>query len=280
MAEYTSDMQSFKAQLSLLEFDPNIELIMNQFTHSTPSAINTSNSNINNLMVFPNFNFTSQIPQFQSNLEDNFRGFSRNDNKNVAPEFAPVQENNSCNSKKRVARHEVEGCSSNSSPQASGSGNKGKNSSGALKRSRSSEKEGEKPSDVVHVRARRGQATDSHSLAERVRRGKINEKIKCLQDIVPGCHKTMGMAVMLDEIINYVQSLQNQVDFLSMKLTAASTFQDFNSHADAFEQLQRAMAYEAQKMQRVVKRGNEEVGSTEFGPLDHSFGSYPTLPYN
>lgn len=31
-----------------------------------------------------------------------------------------------------------------------------------------SEEEDEKPRDVVHVRARRGQATDSHSLAERV----------------------------------------------------------------------------------------------------------------
>lgn len=45
-----------------------------------------------------------------------------------------------------------------------------------------------------------------------VRREKINERLRCLQDIVPGCYKTMGLAVMLDEIINYVQSLQNQVE--------------------------------------------------------------------
>lgn len=32
-----------------------------------------------------------------------------------------------------------------------------------------SKKEVEKPKEVVHVRARRGHATDSHSLAERVR---------------------------------------------------------------------------------------------------------------
>lgn len=32
----------------------------------------------------------------------------------------------------------------------------------------SDEKEEEKPKEVVHVRAKRGQATDSHSLAERV----------------------------------------------------------------------------------------------------------------
>jgi hypothetical protein len=74
------------------------------------------------------------------------------------------------------------------------------------------EEEDEKEREVVHVRARRGQATDSHSLAERVRRGKINERLRCLQDMVPGCYKAMGMATMLDEIINYVQSLQNQVE--------------------------------------------------------------------
>ncbi|KAG6411416.1 hypothetical protein SASPL_129498 [Salvia splendens] len=92
--------------------------------------------------------------------------------------------------------------------------------------------------EVIHVRAKRGQATDSHSLAERVRRGKINERLKCLQDIVPGCYKTMGMAMMLDEIINYVKSLQNQVEFLSMKLTAASSFYDFNADTDAMEAMQ------------------------------------------
>ncbi|CAL1408173.1 unnamed protein product [Linum trigynum] len=44
----------------------------------------------------------------------------------------------------------------------------------------------------------------------------------CLQELVPGCHKSMGMAVMLEEIINYVCSLQNQVEFLSMELAAAA----------------------------------------------------------
>ncbi|XP_020888575.1 transcription factor HBI1 isoform X2 [Arabidopsis lyrata subsp. lyrata] len=72
--------------------------------------------------------------------------------------------------------------------------------------------------DYIHVRARRGQATDRHSLAERARREKISKKMKYLQDIVPGCNKVTGKAGMLDEIINYVQCLQRQVEFLSMKL--------------------------------------------------------------
>ncbi|CAA6665329.1 unnamed protein product [Spirodela intermedia] len=36
--------------------------------------------------------------------------------------------------------------------------------------------------------------------------------MRCLQDLVPGCYKAMGTAVLLDEIINYVQSLQNQIE--------------------------------------------------------------------
>lgn len=35
-----------------------------------------------------------------------------------------------------------------------------------------------------------------------------------LQSLVPGCDKVTGKALMLDEIISYVQSLQNQVEVL------------------------------------------------------------------
>ncbi|KAF8654816.1 hypothetical protein HU200_061450 [Digitaria exilis] len=76
--------------------------------------------------------------------------------------------------------------------------------------------------DYIHVRARRGQATDSHSLAERARREKISERMKVLQDLVPGCNKVIGKASVLDEIINYIQSLQRQVEFLSVKLEAVN----------------------------------------------------------
>ncbi|XP_022952037.1 transcription factor BHLH089-like [Cucurbita moschata] len=77
--------------------------------------------------------------------------------------------------------------------------------------------------DYIHVRARRGQATDSHSLAERARREKISDRMKILQDLVPGCNKVIGKALVLDEIINYIQSLQHQVEFLSMKLEAVNS---------------------------------------------------------
>ncbi|BFI08324.1 protein MpBHLH43 [Marchantia polymorpha subsp. ruderalis] len=60
------------------------------------------------------------------------------------------------------------------------------------------------------VRARRGQATDPHSIAERLRRERIAERMKALQELVPNSNKT-DKASMLDEIIEYVKFLQLQV---------------------------------------------------------------------
>nr|XP_009380362.1 PREDICTED: transcription factor bHLH63 isoform X2 [Musa acuminata subsp. malaccensis] len=61
-----------------------------------------------------------------------------------------------------------------------------------------------------------------------VRRERISQRMKYLQDLVPGCSKITGKAGMLDEIINYVQSLQRQVEFLSMKLAAVNPMMDIN----------------------------------------------------
>lgn len=88
--------------------------------------------------------------------------------------------------------------------------------------------------DYIHVRARRGQATDSHSLAERARREKISERMKILQDLVPGCNKVIGKALVLDEIINYIQSLQRQVEFLSMKLETVNSRVNMNPTIEGF----------------------------------------------
>ncbi|PPS20534.1 hypothetical protein GOBAR_AA00051 [Gossypium barbadense] len=71
----------------------------------------------------------------------------------------------------------------------------------------------EKPKQ--RVRARRGQATDPHSIAERLRRVRIAERMKALQELVPNANKT-DKASMLDEIIDYVKFLQLQVKVLSM----------------------------------------------------------------
>ncbi|KAL5712415.1 hypothetical protein ACHQM5_014592 [Ranunculus cassubicifolius] len=71
------------------------------------------------------------------------------------------------------------------------------------------------PSIRPRVRARRGQATDPHSIAERLRRERIAERMKALQELVPSSNKT-DRAAMLDEIVDYVKFLRLQVKVLSM----------------------------------------------------------------
>ncbi|XP_059298489.1 transcription factor UNE12 isoform X1 [Lycium ferocissimum] len=71
------------------------------------------------------------------------------------------------------------------------------------------------PAIRPRVRARRGQATDPHSIAERLRRERIAERIRALQELVPSVNKT-DRAVMLDEIVDYVKFLRLQVKVLSM----------------------------------------------------------------
>ncbi|KVH97600.1 hypothetical protein Ccrd_000283 [Cynara cardunculus var. scolymus] len=82
---------------------------------------------------------------------------------------------------------------------------------GVKKRKKNNEAGVEKAREVVHVRAKRGEATDSHSLAER---------------------------------------------FLSMKLSAASMFYDFNSsEMEDMETLKGTNGNEAQVMERMAREG-------------------------
>ncbi|KAL0370473.1 UNVERIFIED_CONTAM: Transcription factor UNE12 [Sesamum angustifolium] len=86
------------------------------------------------------------------------------------------------------------------------------------------------PAVRPRVRARRGQATDPHSIAERLRiklcywtfsslitvaPRRIAERIRALQELVPSVNKT-DRAAMLDEIVDYVKFLRLQVKVLSM----------------------------------------------------------------
>ncbi|KAM0821773.1 hypothetical protein ACQ4PT_071962 [Festuca glaucescens] len=68
----------------------------------------------------------------------------------------------------------------------------------------------------------------------KVRRERISERMRMLQALVPGCDKVTGKALILDEIINYVQSLQNQVEFLSMRIASLSpVLYGFGMESDA-----------------------------------------------
>uniref|UniRef100_A0A0E0Q3X2 BHLH domain-containing protein n=1 Tax=Oryza rufipogon TaxID=4529 RepID=A0A0E0Q3X2_ORYRU len=62
---------------------------------------------------------------------------------------------------------------------------------------------------------RRTRAAEVHNLSERRRRDRINEKLRALQELVPHCNKT-DKASILDEAIEYLKSLQMQVQIMWM----------------------------------------------------------------
>ncbi|PKI34749.1 transcription factor bHLH122-like [Punica granatum] len=64
------------------------------------------------------------------------------------------------------------------------------------------------------IRAKRGCATHPRSIAERVRRTKISERIRKLQDLVPNMDKQTNTAEMLDLAVDYIKELQEQVEAL------------------------------------------------------------------
>ncbi|CAN8326703.1 unnamed protein product [Cochlearia groenlandica] len=116
------------------------------------------------------------------------------------------------------------------------------------------------------VRARRGQATDPHSIAERLRRERIAERMKSLQELVPNGNKT-DKASMLDEIIDYVKFLQLQVKVLSMsRLGGAASVSSQNSEETGGSQENGTTSAENQtaaKMteHQVAKLMEEDMGS-------------------
>ncbi|XP_039021097.1 transcription factor PIF1-like isoform X1 [Hibiscus syriacus] len=62
---------------------------------------------------------------------------------------------------------------------------------------------------------KRTRAAEVHNLSERRRRDRINEKMRALQELIPRCNKS-DKASMLDEAIEYLKSLQLQVQMMSM----------------------------------------------------------------
>ncbi|KAJ6693654.1 hypothetical protein OIU85_004434 [Salix viminalis] len=65
------------------------------------------------------------------------------------------------------------------------------------------------------IRAKRGCATHPRSIAERVRRTRISDRIRKLQDLVPNMDKQTNTADMLEEAVDYVKFLQKQIQELT-----------------------------------------------------------------
>ncbi|GKA89646.1 transcription factor bHLH137-like protein isoform X1 [Tanacetum coccineum] len=143
-------------------------------------------------------------------------------------------------------------------------------------------KEEEEQRGYIHVRARRGEATDSHSLAERVRREKISEKMKTLQAIVPGCDKITGKALMLDEVINYVQSLQNEIQILSLKLASVNPIYDYAAdlpHQNMTTNQQQQLSFHEYQMSCMLSQNYHDLEEQRQGLEDDLFAiiNYNTL---
>ncbi|KAK8951287.1 Transcription factor PIF3 [Platanthera zijinensis] len=71
------------------------------------------------------------------------------------------------------------------------------------------------PSSGRGASGKRSRAAEVHNLSERRRRDRINEKMKALQELIPNCNK-VDKASMLDEAIEYLKTLQLQVQMMSM----------------------------------------------------------------
>ncbi|KAK1606312.1 hypothetical protein QYE76_029985 [Lolium multiflorum] len=65
------------------------------------------------------------------------------------------------------------------------------------------------------IRAKRGCATHPRSIAERVRRTKISERIRKLQELVPNMDKQTNTSDMLDLAVDYIKELQDQVKVMN-----------------------------------------------------------------
>ncbi|XP_019087317.1 PREDICTED: putative transcription factor bHLH056 [Camelina sativa] len=63
---------------------------------------------------------------------------------------------------------------------------------------------------------KRSRAAEMHNLSEKRRREKINEKLKTLQELIPGCSKK-DKASTLDSVIEYVKSVQMKEQMKSME---------------------------------------------------------------
>nr|AKN09654.1 basic helix-loop-helix transcription factor [Salvia miltiorrhiza] len=216
------------AAFSSTSFHHHHPFLLDSLFHPNATTIDAIANN--NHLSSHNFN-PSFLPNMDNNSSSIVTDHKHESNDQITQNFITPMDN-----KKRKCKSRSSANSAQSKDKREVKGKKQKKiKDDEEKKNNSKEIKAAEAAGYIHVRARRGQATDSHSLAERVRRERISERMKLLQTLVPGCDKVTGKALMLDEIINYVQSLQNQVEFLSMKLASVNPmFYDFGVDLESF----------------------------------------------
>uniref|UniRef100_J3MUT3 BHLH domain-containing protein n=1 Tax=Oryza brachyantha TaxID=4533 RepID=J3MUT3_ORYBR len=213
----------------MADFSPHHSLLL-KVPATSAGAITTNDPNISSFFLYNNQSHGAQAPQ-PANANAPASGSAAAaaaiaDDASLESSVSAVLDTSplgspSVDRKRKAADDSATHCSAHSKDSCKdGKSRRGKKPSREVEEKSTTEEEA--PKGYIHVRARRGQATDSHSLAERVRRERISERMRMLQALVPGCDKVTGKALILDEIINYVQSLQNQVEFLSMRIASMS----------------------------------------------------------
>ncbi|XP_065633462.1 transcription factor bHLH130-like [Quercus suber] len=84
------------------------------------------------------------------------------------------------------------------------------------------------------IRAKRGCATHPRSIAERVRRTRISERMRKLQELFPNMDKQTNTADMLDLAVEYIKDLQKQVKTLTdtkAKCSCSSKQKQYSNHS-------------------------------------------------
>ncbi|KAK7815641.1 transcription factor bee 3 [Quercus suber] len=169
MSDFQEQLQYFKPSIPSSEITRDINL-MNQLVQ--PNASIMANFSITDLTVDDFLSF--QQLECQSGMAQNLPGTSHSNSLNELPIVYAITSTRDVfhESKKRKVMELSTSSSESISLAASGDDLKDNNSStkkNSLRKGkkRSSEKERDKQGEVVHVRAKRGQATDTHSLAER-----------------------------------------------------------------------------------------------------------------
>lgn len=181
MAEFEQDLQRFEFSIPCSDTDSDLEMI-SQFMGPNASMMgNFSNPNfaVDNFLRY-------QQPEYQAVFAQNLPGTLQSNCLNKLPILHTITSTRHafCESNKRKAT-ELPTSSSESSPSTASrelkdNNNSARKNSLAKGKKRDYDKERDKQVGVIHVRAKRGQATDNHSLAERVRRQKNQLQVEML----------------------------------------------------------------------------------------------------